>query len=64
LLLDNRSAFDKVGNHLTKTEGATTTNYTYNSVNEMLTAGSESYTYDNNGNTLTGEPTSGTSRTV
>jgi RHS repeat-associated protein len=46
--------FDKVGNRLTKTEGTSTTTYTYNSVNELTSSSEGSYTYDANGNTLTG----------
>jgi YD repeat-containing protein len=44
--------YDAVGNRLTKVDHLTntTTNYTYNEVNEMLTAGNASYTYDANGN--------------
>ncbi len=45
--------YDKVGNRLTETRGATTTNYTYNVGDQMLTAGATNYTYDSNGNQLT-----------
>jgi YD repeat-containing protein len=49
---DVRYTYDAVGHRLTKVDHLTntTTNYTYNKVNEMLTAGNATYTYDANGN--------------
>jgi uncharacterized protein RhaS with RHS repeats len=42
--LTEHYTFDKVGNRLTKTEGANTTTYTYNSVNELTSSSEGSYT--------------------
>ncbi len=50
-------AFDPMGNRTSKsdtTTGTVTESYTYNHANMLLTRGSNSYTNDNNGNTLTG----------
>ena len=45
--------YDGVGNRLTKTEGGSTTNYSYGTYSRVSTAGLANYTYDNNGNTIT-----------
>jgi RHS repeat-associated protein len=42
--------YDKVGNRLTKSDGFTTTTYTYNNDNQLATIDGHSNTYDNNGN--------------
>jgi RHS repeat-associated protein len=42
--------YDATGNRLTKTTGAGTENYTYGDNNQILTAGSKSYTHDLAGN--------------
>ena len=50
-------AFDPMGNRTSKsdtTTGTVTEGYTYNNANMLLTRGSNSYTNDSNGNTLTG----------
>jgi len=48
-------AFDPMGNRTQKADSITgTENYTYNNANMLLTRGSNSYTNDLNGNTLTG----------
>jgi len=41
-------------NRLTKMVNGVTASYTYNAANMLLTRGSNSYTHDLNGNTLTG----------
>jgi len=46
--------FDPMGNRLTKSVNGTSTSYTYNAANMLLTRGANSYTNDANGNTLTG----------
>ncbi|HEV2225634.1 MAG TPA: RHS repeat-associated core domain-containing protein, partial [Nitrososphaerales archaeon] len=45
-------AFDQVGNRAKMMQGSTTT-YTYGAFNRLSSAGSTSYTYDANGNTIT-----------
>ncbi|MGV3719790.1 MAG: RHS repeat domain-containing protein [Actinomycetota bacterium] len=48
-------AFDPMGNRTQKADSVTgTESYTYNNANMLLTRGSNSYTNDLNGNTLTG----------
>jgi RHS repeat-associated protein len=42
--------YDKTGNRLTKSEGGVTTNYTYNNLDQLLTAGNLTYTYNARGN--------------
>lgn len=49
--------YDPVGNRLTS---QSVSNYAYNSSNELTTGGSASYTYDDNGNTLTKTDSTGT----
>jgi RHS repeat-associated protein len=46
--------FDPMGNRASKTQGGTTENYTYNNANMLLSRGTNNYTNDANGNTLTG----------
>jgi YD repeat-containing protein len=55
IVYDYSYTFDDVGNRLTYTDEVTetTTEYTYNSMNQMLTAGNISFGYDDNGNMLT-----------
>ncbi|MBI2761302.1 MAG: RHS repeat protein, partial [Chloroflexi bacterium] len=50
--------YDAVGNRLTAVAG-TTTSYTYDNADRMLTAGATTYTYDANGNQIT-QTTGGT----
>ncbi len=45
--------FDKVGNRQTVTDDGTVTNYTTNQLNQYTKIGSETITYDDNGNMLT-----------
>ncbi len=47
-------SFDSIGNRLQKTDNNLTENYTYNGANMLLTRGTNNYTNDANGNTLTG----------
>ena len=47
-------AFDPMGNRTSKTENSITESYTYNAANMLLSRGSNSYTNDANGNSLTG----------
>jgi RHS repeat-associated protein len=42
--------YDLTGNRLSQTVDGVTTNYTYNSLDQMLTAGSVQYEYDDRGN--------------
>lgn len=53
--------YDLVGNRLTKFDGLTTTNYSYDINDRILSAGTTSYTYDANGNTLSETQSSVTS---
>lgn len=43
--------YDPVGKRSSKVQGGQTTTYTYNDMNQMLTAGSATFEYDANGNT-------------
>jgi len=43
-------SYDPAGNRSSMTIGSTTTNYSYDGANKLLTAGTVSYTYDGNGN--------------
>ena len=45
-------SYDRGGNRLSKTRGSSVTNYTYDGAEQMTGAGSESFTYDLNGQTL------------
>jgi len=45
-----RWTYDAVGNRLTETRPSGTTNYTYDTADEMTQAGPTTYTYDANGN--------------
>jgi RHS repeat-associated protein len=44
--------YDQVGNRLTETRGENTTDYSYNADDELTQAGSQSFSYDVNGNEL------------
>ena len=48
-----RSTYDAVGNRLTEARPTGTTNYTYNTADQLTQAGSTAYTYDQNGNEKT-----------
>jgi YD repeat-containing protein len=50
-------SFDPVGNRLSS---LSVPSYTYNSSNEIIAAGASTFTYDNNGNTLTKTDGTGT----
>jgi RHS repeat-associated protein len=53
--------YDAVGNRLTRTdERGLTTTYSYDIANQLLKAGTDTFTYDNNGNLLTKSTSSGT----
>ncbi len=45
-----RWTYDPVGNRLTETRPAGTTNYSYNAADQLTQAGTTSYSYDGNGN--------------
>jgi RHS repeat-associated protein len=45
-----RWTYDAVGNRLTETRPAGSTNYAYNAADELTAAGSTTYSYDQNGN--------------
>ena len=48
-----RWTYDGVGNRLTEARPTGTTNYTYNTADQLTQAGSTAYTYDQNGNEKT-----------
>lgn len=50
---DKQYVYDAAGNRVRLISGAVQTDYTYDSANKMLTAGSATFTYDDAGNTLT-----------
>ena len=52
--------YDGNGNRLTRTIDGTTVNYTYDSVNQLLTEGANSFTYDANGNLVSETSGAGT----
>src|SRR5258708_22829517 len=45
--------YDPVGNRLSQTVNGTTTNYTYNALDQVVTAGAAQYHYDGRGNVKT-----------
>lgn len=51
--------YDAVGNRLTMSAGGTTTNYTYNQLDQLTSAGTARYSYDGRGNLVSINDTNG-----